>query len=369
MKVFISSLISGFEEFRTAARQAVHQLGHEPVMAEDFSAVPTSSQVACLTGLRQSALVVLLLGERYGWVQQSGLSATHEEYRDAKGTRPVIAFVQEGVTPEPQQDVFLKEVQGWEKGLFRGGFTTPDQLKERITRAIHEWQVSNAAGPLDEHELLQRALAQISAERGNRYRANTLLQMSLAFGPHQSILRPAEIERAELIDELKLMALFGAHRVFDSSKGTQHSLEDDSLLLTYGEDEGSVRIAPTGDMLFRTSLPGHDHMPIVIEEEVQQVIARTLAFANAVIERIDPTQRLTHFAPVVGFGSTDGLTWRTAAEHRASPGSYSMGGFGRNDRGPVQLTPPVKPRAALSLDSGHMVEDLSVLLRRMWRER
>lgn len=42
MKVFISSLISGFEEFRSAARDAVRQLGHEPVMAEDFGAQPAS---------------------------------------------------------------------------------------------------------------------------------------------------------------------------------------------------------------------------------------------------------------------------------------------------------------------------------------
>jgi hypothetical protein len=59
---------------------------------------------ACLQGLRGSELVVLILGERYGAVPPgSGLSATHEEYRDARGTKPVVAFVQEGVTPEAEQ--------------------------------------------------------------------------------------------------------------------------------------------------------------------------------------------------------------------------------------------------------------------------
>ena len=38
MKVFISSLISGMEELRVVAREATSALGHEPVMAEDFSA-------------------------------------------------------------------------------------------------------------------------------------------------------------------------------------------------------------------------------------------------------------------------------------------------------------------------------------------
>jgi hypothetical protein len=32
-------------------------------MAEDFGAVPSSPQVACLQGVRQSDIVVLVLGE------------------------------------------------------------------------------------------------------------------------------------------------------------------------------------------------------------------------------------------------------------------------------------------------------------------
>lgn len=48
MKIFISSLIGGFEVYRAAARDAVTQLGYEPVMAENFPAQPNSPQVACL---------------------------------------------------------------------------------------------------------------------------------------------------------------------------------------------------------------------------------------------------------------------------------------------------------------------------------
>lgn len=77
MKVFISSLIAGFEPFRAAARIGVTTLRYEPVMAEDFGARPQSPQVACLTGLRSADAMVLILGERYGATQPgSGLSAT-----------------------------------------------------------------------------------------------------------------------------------------------------------------------------------------------------------------------------------------------------------------------------------------------------
>jgi hypothetical protein len=97
-------------------------------MAEDFGAQPHSPQIACLTGLRLSDLVVLILGEQYGALQPSGLSATHEEYREAKGRKPVIAFVQDGITRDPQQMEFVAELQAWEGGLFRGSFSGSDSF-------------------------------------------------------------------------------------------------------------------------------------------------------------------------------------------------------------------------------------------------
>jgi hypothetical protein len=60
--------------FRAAAREAVEQLGHTAVLAEDFGAQPRSPQIACLDGLRQSALTILIIGDRYGAKQSSGLS-------------------------------------------------------------------------------------------------------------------------------------------------------------------------------------------------------------------------------------------------------------------------------------------------------
>jgi hypothetical protein len=147
MKVFVSSLIAGLEPIRRAARDAVETLRHDPIMADDFGAQPNSPQVACLTGLRQSDVMVLILGESYGAEQPSGLSATHEEYRDAKGRKPVIAFVQEGVTREPRQAAFVDEVQAWEGGLFRGGFKDARDLQMGVTRALHDYAMRAQWGP------------------------------------------------------------------------------------------------------------------------------------------------------------------------------------------------------------------------------
>jgi hypothetical protein len=45
MKIFISSLISGFEPFRAAARAAVKTLRHEAKMAEDFTGTSPRNRI------------------------------------------------------------------------------------------------------------------------------------------------------------------------------------------------------------------------------------------------------------------------------------------------------------------------------------
>jgi hypothetical protein len=110
MKIFVSSLIGGMEPIRAAARSAVTTLGHDPVMAEDFGALPHTPQIACLDGVRQAGAVVLILGSRYGAIQSSGLSATHEEYREARDRCPVLAFVEQGITPEPLASALVVEI-------------------------------------------------------------------------------------------------------------------------------------------------------------------------------------------------------------------------------------------------------------------
>jgi hypothetical protein len=138
VRVFVSSLISGYEPYRVAAAEAVETLGHQVVRAEDFPASPGTPQQACLGAVRDSDLVVLLIGERYGHPQPSGLSATHEEYREARERKPVLVFVEAGVTRESAQQSFLDEVQAWATGHFRASFSSAAELKAVVLRGLHD---------------------------------------------------------------------------------------------------------------------------------------------------------------------------------------------------------------------------------------
>lgn len=69
---------------------------------------------------------------------------------EARDTKPVLAFVQKGVTHDAQQAKFVSEVQGWQQGYFRGGFKSPKELKDLLPREIHNYQLRRTPpGPQD----------------------------------------------------------------------------------------------------------------------------------------------------------------------------------------------------------------------------
>ena len=340
-------------------------------MAEDFGALATSPQIACLQGLRQSDMVILVLGDSYGAVQpQSGLSATHEEYREARQTKPVLAFVQQGVTPDPQQAAFIAEVQGWEGGLFRGGFNDPADLQAGVIRALYDNAIASAVGAVDPDELAKRAAALFPQESRN-VTSTATLDLGLAAGPTQRILRPIEIEAPDLADSMLQMALFGQEQIFDRSIGNEVALVDGALSISQ-QRGGSLRLDEQGSLLLRLPLDntdprrgrmGMDTGMVLLEEVIQTKLSSAIGFAAATIERIDPTQRITDVAIGARISGAEYRAWRTQAQHAASPRSVTVGINGDRERKSVGT---VQRRAALRLDRTRLVEDLLVPLRRQF---
>ncbi len=90
-KVFISSVINGYEQYRSAAKRAVEIMDDRPIMSEAFGARPYSSDVACVTEVEQSDVYLLVMGSDYGYITDDGISVTHIEFRAAKtANRPIL---------------------------------------------------------------------------------------------------------------------------------------------------------------------------------------------------------------------------------------------------------------------------------------
>ncbi len=70
------------------------------------------------------------------------MSATHEEYREAKQRCDVLVFIQGDVELEREEDEFVREVQDWNAGQYTESFQTPEELRDLLIRRLHELELA-----------------------------------------------------------------------------------------------------------------------------------------------------------------------------------------------------------------------------------
>lgn len=365
MKVFISSVISGFESFREAVADAIATLGYEVIRAEDLGAVASAPQEACLAGVRKADMTVLLLGERYGTRQLSRLSATHEEYREARSHHPVLAFVQEAVDCEPDQVEFIREVREWETGTLTGSFATEDDIRSAVTQGLHKHMVASASGPVDEQELLALAEEGVKVPRAFlSFGSKPEVILSLAAGPRQEVLKPSELEDSALSQKLQKEARFGAGSLFAIEAESATELVEDWLVLS--QERVSIKLNWAGDIVVRQTAVAAERGPFevsaLIEEDVRGYLADSLEFSAAILDHVDSVKRLTHIAITAALAHVGELSWRTREEHarHRNSGRREVSG----DDAVVHLNPGVRARAEISQRSADLAHELMVLLRR-----
>ena len=272
--------------------------------------------------------------------------------------------VQHNVTFESDQQVFMREVQDWSTGHFTAGFSSPADLRDEVTAALRDLELSRAVGPVDEAEMLGRAKTLLP---DNRQSPGARLILVVAGGPKQQVIRPKDLEAQELEEAITREALFGSFRVFDRRLGTKCVVRDEQLMIE--QDKNSIQLDQLGTVRVIVSLdPPKDDQRfglagVAIQEAVEESLQKTLKFAASLLDRVDPLRRISDVVIVAALQGA--LTWRSRAEHQRSPNSYSM----RSSTEPavVHLTPARRHRAALMQDTRTLAEDLTVLLGRRLR--
>ena len=93
-QVFISSTYTDLQEERRAVQDAVISMGDFPVQMESFPATDESQMEFIAPLIAQSDYYVLIIGGRYGTIDETGMSFTHQEFRYAveQGV-PVLVLV------------------------------------------------------------------------------------------------------------------------------------------------------------------------------------------------------------------------------------------------------------------------------------
>lgn len=386
MKAFISSVIGGMEDFRDAAARAVETLGHDVVRAESFAASPESPRIACLRAVRESDLIILIIGERYGDLQESGLSATHEEYNEARTAhRPVIVMVQKSKNRESSQKKFLNEVRDWQDGYYTGSFESTDDLFENTVRSLHNFELRNVTGPVNPDEIVHRAHSMLSqpdqlqlykrvANRGSLQENSYFIQrhsphgpclaIVLASWPIQAVIRPAQMESRHFRKQLTQIALHDSISLFSLQEGSNTTIENGSLILM--QENRFTRIDEDGTVSYVVSLRSPEQwMSVIIEEEVTQQIERFVGFSIEVLNQIDNSHRLSHCVIATVLLDAKYSDWRRRSFHDKNPNRMTLPrAMSSSQMQTVTLSPPVLARADLNSRKSQVVEDLTIQLRR-----
>ena len=305
--VFISSVMRGFAPQRQAARSAVELLRLRPVMAEDFGAKAHSSQVACIDGVRQSEVYVLILGERYGYIAASGKSATEEEFDEARRRGiPVLCFVETG-TKEPRQEEFLARLKSYEEGYHLGFYDTPTKLKDSIVQALNDLlgnpeirllDASGAKAHLDCHSW--------GAKKTN-HEGTWLGAVILPIRQGFDCVSPIDLGKRAVQDEFLKPAMFGDAALFARQLGISHRETEASLIFEQKDEHrhsliATLEINCDGTLVFGNAIGRSDRQGyslvrnfVIDEAEVSADLARYFTYANGFYGGLEEGSLLTSF--------------------------------------------------------------------------
>lgn len=144
MRVFVSSVFRGLEEYRAKTVDLIRKGGDEAINMEVFTARAGTSLEVCLEEVRNADVVVLAVGPEYGSVDRdSGLSYTHLEYREAVSVgKPVLAFVVNATdgtrSSASELDDFIREVRAARQAPAIGADELPGEVMAALRRYWRE---------------------------------------------------------------------------------------------------------------------------------------------------------------------------------------------------------------------------------------
>jgi hypothetical protein len=150
LRIFISSTMEDLANERELIVDRLRSFNFECVNAEGMLPNGRRSWQRISEELDSSHLLILILGDRYGWIPTSGplsdqnLSVTHGEYLRARQLSiPVLPFFKRlsysgssETEDAKRRDLFRREVGEWEGGQFRAEFDRALDLAQKVASAV-----------------------------------------------------------------------------------------------------------------------------------------------------------------------------------------------------------------------------------------
>jgi len=333
-RVFVSSVIEGFEAYRGAASRAIEAAGGEPILVnEQFPSLAASSRNACLDAVESCDYFVLLLGERGGWRTPSGRLVVEEEFEHALSRKlPVLVFIQD-IAQDPDAKQLARRLSDYVHGFFRMKFTGPEDLEREVERALRPL-IEKPMTPNNDSDPLAGHLA-----RPHRFHDQTSLRVAVAPERVEEVFEPGQLASDDFAEQIMTIGHGREVRLFGYQFAKDVPQLDGTWLIIeqpFGNDWRNGRqgvrlaISEAGVIIVDTNVTGRaernhsasmvDLMTIAVET-VETMTETSLRFIAALYDQHDAYKRHQRF---YWNAALTGLGYRKFARNPQEQQSYSM---------------------------------------------
>jgi hypothetical protein len=304
-KVFISSVMNGFDKERATAKSAIESLSLSPVMAEDFGAKPYSPQVVCLEGVKKSDIYLGILGPSYGSVAKSGLSVSEEEFNIARERSiPILLFVM-NCTREPRQEEFYKRISSYEEGYFISFFNSCTDFATEITKALYAYVSQGQADVLSSSDAEKHISEHIAGFKHDR-QSDTLI-VAIVFPVNKdTYISLEDLGNTETKEYFLQPALFGDSAIFSRELGTKEVIVREHIsFVQYEQNDNlvnSLDCYPDGTLVWRSALISEvEHgfftiySYIIDQDQVRRKLFTFISYANIFYSKLLKKPYISNF--------------------------------------------------------------------------
>jgi hypothetical protein len=304
VRVFVSSVVDGFEAFREAARRGIERAGADAVLVnEDLPAMGESSRNACLDAVESCDAYLMLLGARGGWTTPAAKLVVEEEYEHARRQKmPTLIFVQQ-VTRDSDAERLLRVVSDYTDGVFRQSFQSAADLERQVEAAVR-LVANRMMQPITPPSTVTERLSKRA-----RNRNDAVLRVVLAPERREEVITPMDIESRQFTIRLYEIGHVGDHPIFNYSRPKSDRLEGSARVIEQSDPNGRhdgtetvlLSIDEQGILEVEANVtnrrPGMGFASgmVIVADDVSSVLTAIFGFAARLFDRLDPHKRHQRF--------------------------------------------------------------------------
>ena len=305
-RIFVSSVMTGFETYRIAAKSAIVAANADPILAEDYPSLSSSPRNACLDGVRSCDALILIISDRGGSVAPSGKLVVEEELEEAeKSGLSVFVFIQT-TKRDDLAEMLVKRVSDYTAGYFRKSFTSAESLAAEVKNTIQTLAPTKGGADMNS---VSDAFSHMP-----RLGDQTSLRFVMVSARNEEVVDPVSLDSAAFKNRLMGIAHQADVSLFsyETAKTTAVSLsgllinqEDNRRAASGYVDLVRLELATNGTIVIDANVTNrvpnvqsYSMQPYyeIVEEDVRGRLQSCFSFCHSFWEHIDPYLRHQQFA-------------------------------------------------------------------------